>query len=289
MTAAERAQLQWADSNRDAQRPRHSSLPDFAAGLASVIGRAEGGQRAEPIAPPTQVVVEAVDEVLHARLDADDCPECRGNGWVPGSRPVDGYTFSEPCSVCGELAAQAERINRGRLPASVVGAGVRKGWLTASPAVAEHRHAVSSWLQAWTAQSAPLVLAGPSQVGKTWVAAAVALYLAKRGASVRWLYAPKMFDGDRSGRVQLVEWALSGDLLVLDDVGAEGEKPWAPEVYEQALRRRLDRERRAVIVTSNLPPESLEAQVGSRAWERARFLGAVVCEVNGAGPARGCS
>lgn len=78
--------------------------------------------------------------------------------------------------------------------------------------------------------------------------------------------------GDESR--QRIRDCQNAELLVIDDLGAEKPSEWTQERFYSVIDERYTRQH-PLIVTSNLPPSKLTAQVGERASSRL----AEMCEV----------
>lgn len=116
-----------------------------------------------------------------------------------------------------------------------------------------------------------VLLLGDVGVGKTHAAAAMAhqAYV-EHGRTLLFRSAPLLFDGMRPGRDTADtarREAITVDLLVIDDLGAEKASDWTAEQLGIVVDERY-RECRPTIVTSNLSPAHLQAVVGERAWSR---------------------
>lgn len=78
--------------------------------------------------------------------------------------------------------------------------------------------------------------------------------------------------GDESR--QRIRDCQAAELLVIDDLGAEKPSEWTQERFYSVIDERYTRQR-PLIVTSNLPPSKLAAQVGERSASRL----AEMCEI----------
>lgn len=131
-----------------------------------------------------------------------------------------------------------------------------------------------------------LIILGPNGNGKTHLAAAIANYLNERDIAVIFLNVPDLLDYLRSAFAPRREWDESNlsfeqrfeaiknaPVLILDDLGAEGETSWANEKLYQVLNYRTDLALPTVI-TGNLKLSDVESRLRSRLGNR--LLGKVV-------------
>jgi DNA replication protein DnaC len=117
----------------------------------------------------------------------------------------------------------------------------------------------------WIDQAQTLLICGPTGVGKTWLACAFAQKACRLGKSVLYTRVPRLLEelriarGDGSHKRRLIALAKL-DMLLLDD--------WALQPLEKYGRDDLlelidDRaERRATIITAQLPTEHWHAWIG---------------------------
>ncbi len=116
-----------------------------------------------------------------------------------------------------------------------------------------------------------LVLAGPSGCGKTHLAAAIANRRIDRGCPVFYISTPDLLDHLRSafspssdmGYDEFFYQVRNAELLILDDLGAQTDTPWAKEKLEQLLNYRYNAELPTVIVTI-VPLEDIDERIYTR-------------------------
>jgi len=117
----------------------------------------------------------------------------------------------------------------------------------------------------WLRQALNLLILGPTGVGKTWIACALAQQACRQGFTTRYLRAPRLFEdlhlAHADGRFpKLMADYAKTDLIVLDD--------WGLASLDAAARRDLlelleDRHgQRSTLVTSQLPVEHWHQVIG---------------------------
>lgn len=117
----------------------------------------------------------------------------------------------------------------------------------------------------WIRDGLNLLILGPTGVGKTWIACALAQQACRQGFNTRYLRAPRLFEdlylAHADGRFpKLMAGYAKTDLIVLDD--------WGLASLDAAARRDLlelldDRHgQRSTLVTSQLPVEHWHEVIG---------------------------
>lgn len=122
--------------------------------------------------------------------------------------------------------------------------------------------------------------------GKTHLAAALGLAIAKAGYRVKWLWMPAHLDAlraeyDRGDGRRTNNYVIGAnpDVLVIDDLGANRTTPWANEVVLMMVEGAVSH-RTVLIITSNLAPSALDEALGDRT--ASRIVGATeVLDMNG--------
>lgn len=126
------------------------------------------------------------------------------------------------------------------------------------------RAAAERWID--TGMNANVILLGPTGVGKTHTAAALARCAFDAGSTVRLCSTEELLHGLRPGGG--MRWRPERvDVLVLDDLGVEKPTDWSGATLDGIIDRRW-KDARPTIVTSNLAPDVIEQHVGPRLWSR---------------------
>jgi DNA replication protein DnaC len=208
------------------------------------------------------------------------CPlgACDGSGWILG-----------PEDIARECECRAQRLKRGRVRgvASVIPPRYRGVSFDRPPvsdmvrdfetkaAVKEVRAYVEE-LEVRLDAGRGLWLFGDTGTGKTTLAMLVSKAALEAGCSVAIYSLPKLlarirrtYDSEPGGDSYLAffERLTSVDLLHIDDLGAEKRSDWVLEQLYALINERYEAQR-SVLVTTNLPHEELEDQIGSRTVSR---------------------
>ncbi|MFL5902066.1 MAG: ATP-binding protein [Solirubrobacterales bacterium] len=203
---------------------------------------------------------------------------CDGSGWILG-----------PEDIARECECRAQRMKRGRNKgvASVIPPRYRGVSFDRPPvsdmardletkaAVGEVRGFVDD-LDDRLGTGRGLWLFGDTGTGKTTLAMLVSKAALAKGHSVAIYSLPKLlarirrtYDSEPGGDSYLAffERLTSVDLLHIDDLGAEKRSDWVLEQLYALINERYESQR-SVLVTTNLPHEELEEQIGGRTVSR---------------------
>ena len=208
------------------------------------------------------------------------CPlgVCDGSGWILG-----------PEDVARECECRAQRLKRGRVRgvASVIPPRYRGVSFDRPPvsdmardlqtkAAVGEIHGFIDDLDARLEEGQGLWLFGDTGTGKTTLAMLVSKMALEAGHSFAIYSLPKLlahirrtYDSEPGGDSYLAffERLTSVDLLHIDDLGAEKRSDWVLEQLYALINERYEAQR-SVLVTTNLPHEELEEQIGSRTVSR---------------------
>ena len=208
------------------------------------------------------------------------CPHgiCDGSGWILGPEDV-----ARPCE-CRE-----QRLRRGRSKgvASVVppryrGVGFDRPPVSDMARSLETKGAVTETaafvesLDEKLDTGRGLWLFGDTGTGKTTLAMLISKAALEAGHSVAIYSLPKLlarirrtYDSEPSGESYLTffERLTSVDLLHIDDLGAEKRSDWVLEQLYALINERYEAQR-SMLITTNLPHEALEEQIGARTVSR---------------------
>jgi DNA replication protein DnaC len=116
---------------------------------------------------------------------------------------------------------------------------------------------------------------GDVGTGKTTLAMLISAEALRRGHSVAIYSLPRLlgllresFDDQSDASLGvLLERLAAVELLHIDDVGAEQSSPWVLEQLYTIVNTRYE-DRRAVMITTNLPEDELREQIGERTVSR---------------------
>src|SRR4030095_13505271 len=121
-----------------------------------------------------------------------------------------------------------------------------------------------------------LWLMGDTGTGKTTLAMLVSKRALERRRSVAIYSLPKLLarirrtyrsDPGEASYLEFVERLTAVDLLHIDDLGAEKRSDWVLEQLYALVNERYETQR-SVLITTNLPHEELEEQIGPRTVSR---------------------
>ncbi len=208
------------------------------------------------------------------------CPlgVCDGSGWILGPEDV-----ARPC----ECRAQRLRKGRSRGVASAIPARYRGVSFDRPPvsdmardlqtkaAVADVRAYVDE-LDERLEEGRGLWLFGDTGTGKTTLAMLISSAALEAGKTVAIYSLPKLlarirrtYDAEPGGDSYLsfFERLTSVDLLHIDDLGAEKRSDWVLEQLNALINERYETQR-SILITTNLPHEELEEQIGPRTVSR---------------------
>jgi len=208
------------------------------------------------------------------------CPlaVCDGSGWILGPEDV-----ARPCE------CRAQRLKRGRSKgvASVIPPRYRGVSLDRPPvsdmardlatkgAVSDVSRFIDN-LDDQLDSGRGLWLFGDTGTGKTTLAMLISKAALAAGRSVAIYSLPKLlarirqtYDAEPGGDSYLAffERLTAVDLLHIDDLGAEKRSDWVLEQLYALVNERYEAER-SVLITTNLPHEELEEQIGQRTVSR---------------------
>jgi DNA replication protein DnaC len=218
---------------------------------------------------------------------------CDGSGWILGPEDV-----ARPCE-CREqrLRQSGTRGLSSVLPPRYRGVSWDRPPVSDMLADLETRSAVrdvrrfAEDLEEEIAAGNGLWLFGPTGTGKTTLAMLVSKAALESGHSVAIYSLPKLlarirrtYDAEPGGDSYLsfFERLTSVDLLHIDDLGAEKRSDWVLEQLYALINERYETQR-SILVTTNLPHDQLEEQIGARTVSR---LNEICSEVQLFGPDR---
>ncbi len=114
---------------------------------------------------------------------------------------------------------------------------------------------------------------GPVGTGKTSLAMLVSKSALEAGRTVAIYSLPRLLNeireihGSNRSHVELLDRLTAVDLLHIDDVGAERTTDWVLEELYSIVNARYE-DQRSIVITTNLYPTDLAAQIGDRIVSR---------------------
>jgi DNA replication protein DnaC len=215
------------------------------------------------------------NEASVSRL-GDSCPlgVCDGSGFV-----IDEATNTASDCRCraGRIARQRARSLAGRVPRKYQGVSFDRPPVTdiarVAPDVVQVVRGYVQKIDENLDAGRGLWLFGDVGTGKTTLAMLASQAALRTGRSVVIHSLPRLLNLIRdaieteAGMVGFLERLTAVDLLHIDDLGAENTTDWVLEQLYSIINTRYEDER-AMIVTTNLPPEKLTEQLGERTVSR---------------------
>ena len=211
-------------------------------------------------------------------LPSPNCPDGRCDG--------SGFLYDEvkrtarPCSCRpARLARKKATAVQGRLPRRFREVSFEREPLLSMERRAPHViRAVRQYCRAIAAnldEGRGLWLFGGTGTGKTTLAMLVSKHALEAGRSVAIYSVPRLLteirrtydDEARRSDLDLLDRLAAGDLLYLDDLGAERTSEWVLEQLYSIINARYE-DGRSLIVTTNAGAEDLEKQIGVRTVSR---------------------
>jgi DNA replication protein DnaC len=208
------------------------------------------------------------------------CPlgVCDGSGWL-----VDDDGDARECECRARRIAQARSrgVNK-TLPPKYRGVSFERPPVSdmardpATRAVVRQVRAFADGLTDNLTDGRGLWLTGTNGTGKTTLAMLVSRLAIEAGHTVAIYSLPRLlarirrtYDAPSGGDTYLdfFERLTSVDLLHIDDLGAEKQSDWVLEQLYAIVDERYV-SKRSIVVTTNLPFEELESQVGARTVSR---------------------
>ena len=208
-----------------------------------------------------------------------DCPVCRGAGFVHPllSSGKPDYGTVVPCKCLCKTTNKRRQIvlekysNIGSLKRLNFENLIPQGRSGTAASQQKFEAAYNAAKEFAASPEGWLVFIGASGCGKTHIAAAIANERISKGFPVFFITAADLLDHLRSAfnpesevtYDKLFEQVRNAPLLILDDLGAHADKPWAKEKLDQLLNHRFNNELPTVI-TATPPTEQLGDRLVNR-------------------------
>ncbi|HEX5954495.1 MAG TPA: ATP-binding protein [Solirubrobacterales bacterium] len=211
-------------------------------------------------------------------VDLGDRPACKlgvcdGSGWIVGPENV-----ARPCECRDSLVAK----RRARGVSSVIPRRFRDVSFELAendgiaPDVLDAVREFADQVEDRLDSGRGLWLMGDVGTGKTTLAMLVSKTAAEAGRTVAIYSLPRLlarirrtYDGEpgEDSYLEFFDRLTSVDLLHIDDLGAEKRSDWVLEQLYAIVDERYQSQR-SMVVTSNLDPDQLKEQIGSRVVSR---------------------
>ena len=207
------------------------------------------------------------------------CPICAGARFVRVTAEPDdprfGHVVPCECATREDASARRARLLRysrlGALRRLTFGTLVHRGRTNDPEVQARYAEAVTIAELFAANPEGWLVLTGPHGAGKTHIAAAIANRVIERGEAALFLTVADLLDHLRAGYEEdaeveydeLIEQVRTTPLLILDDLDAYAETPWAREKFFQVVSHRFNAALPTVFTTSR-PPGEADARLAAR-------------------------
>lgn len=218
-------------------------------------------------------------EASTAEAAEPSCPLCGGARFIRVTANPDDPRFGrpEPCECAraesaGERRARLLRYSRlGPMQRLTFDTLVREGRSSDASARAQYAEAVEVARRFADRPEGWLLLTGPHGAGKTHLAAAIANRVIERGDPALFMTVADFLDHLRSGYADdaeqdydaLLEQVRTAPLLVLDDLDAYAETPWAREKFFQVVSYRFGAALPTVFTMAR-PVSEIDARLSSR-------------------------
>lgn len=206
---------------------------------------------------------------------AESCPQCHGRRYfrldVPFGHPLFGKAV--PCDCLRERLQESQRqylrqlsnldtLEEFRAKSLHTFDGFIPGSRIAFQQATDYANNPEGWL----------IFIGHNGCGKTHLAVSIARYRLEAGESVLFMIVPDLLDYLRATYAptakvrydQVFQQMRETRLLVLDDLGAEQNSPWANEKLFQLLNYRYNAHLPTVITTNLIGLEGIEPRIRSR-------------------------
>jgi DNA replication protein DnaC len=239
--------------------------------------------------------LESLDtEPLHAEpLPAEPLPEAvelragrlrGGSSCALGICDGSGFVIDEDTNTARDCRCRAARIAgartaglEGRIPKRYRGVSFERPPVSdIARSAPEQVRAIRRYVRSIEANldaGRGLWIQGDVGTGKTTLAMLISKAALEAGRSVAIYSLPRLLnllreslDSD-TGKLDLIDRLTAVDLLHVDDLGAEHQTDWVLEQLYSIVNARYEAER-AILATTNLMPDELDARLGARTVSR---------------------
>jgi DNA replication protein DnaC len=202
------------------------------------------------------------------------CPLCDGSGFL-----VDEATNTATDCACraGRISSARTRRLAGRIPRRYEGVSFERPPIsdmarTAPEQIGSVRRYVAT-IEQNLDSGRGLWIQGDVGTGKTTLAMLVSKAALDAGRSVAIYSLPRLLNllrdsmDAQGGMLGFMDRLGAVDLLHIDDLGAENKTDWVLEQLYSIVNARYESER-AIVATTNLMPDELDARLGARTVSR---------------------
>lgn len=224
---------------------------------------------------PRQQMASPDDKQQPDEGQQEDCPQCHGRQYFRLDVPVEHHLFGKAIP-CDCLLKRRQELQRQHLREI---SNLNKleefktkslhnfdGFIAGSRIAFQQATDYANHPQGW------LIFMGPNGCGKTHLAASIAHYRLEVGDNVLFMVVPDLLDYLRATYApdapvrydKVFPQMRETDLLVLDDLGAEQDSPWAIEKLFQLLNYRYNAHLPTVITTNLIGLQGVEPRIRSR-------------------------
>ena len=208
------------------------------------------------------------------------CPECGGDEYIH-REDENGYTYAEPCPLCGPLIARIEAFNKAGIPARYHGDNCTiEHFKTKNPQTGSTlgnlpsiKFKVFEWVKQFSPGDDGFVLYGQVGTGKTHLLSAVIRHMTlEKGVASKFVEfthllsdIKKAFDKGE-GQNSILEPLGQIPVLAIDELGKGRKTEWQLSIIDEIISKRYNRGY-TTLFTTNFPISSREAEADDSSFD----------------------